>query len=498
MRKIIRTLFRMLFKWSFEGAALVVLSILFAVVIAGAWKYSVKLRQTVAANAAGINVDPGALIEVEHLRNVAESQIANSRSFFLLGSNALFEKQKKDKQAFIDGLASFGAKYSLPEIPEITKRIDSIVHQQQDIFDQAMGFRAKQTESKIVGQFYQAKTSPLRAQLNENLDEIVKLHNAELERTRTRAQQAGLDAQAQIPRGMTQFTEALGALFLGMALLIVRMIRKRSFRLAERDRLVEAAKKAVLARDEVISALSQDLKEPLAAIVENANALTGSLDAEAIGERAEAIKNSVLETENTIKDICDQKKADLGGLTLRSDQISIDEFLDEARSMMQPFAKQRDVRLQFDAVNPPVMAYFDRERILRVLANLVGNAIKFSRKHTNVVVKVKSDQQFVNISVTDSGAGIPEKQISEIFERFWQARKTSEQGPGIGLAIVKTIVEAHGGTVKVTSLVGHGSTFTFSLPRRRPVGVQMKRPATTVRGLSRPLLPSENPDGPTL
>jgi signal transduction histidine kinase len=95
-------------------------------------------------------------------------------------------------------------------------------------------------------------------------------------------------------------------------------------------------------------------------------------------------------------------------------------------------------------------------------------------------VKARSDQQFVFISVKDSGPGIPERQLPELFDHFWQARKTAEQGSGIGLAIVKTIIEAHGGTVTVESHVGHGSTFTFSLPRRRPAGAHLGRPTTSV------------------
>jgi signal transduction histidine kinase len=124
----------------------------------------------------------------------------------------------------------------------------------------------------------------------------------------------------------------------------------------------------------------------------------------------------------------------------------------------------------------------DRERVMRVLANLIGNAIKFSPKNSKVIGKARSDQQFVYISVKDSGPGMSEKQISEVFNHFWQARSTAEQGAGVGLAIVKTIVEAHGGTVSAESHVGNGSTFTFSLPRRRPAGAHLAKTVTsTVR-----------------
>jgi signal transduction histidine kinase len=484
-------------KWSIERKALIAFSIIFVSVILSGWKYALKLRQTVAATNAVINVDPGALIAVERLRNTLETQIANGRSFFLLGSRALFEMQKEDKQAFADSLASFEKQFNLPQVPEIIKRIGSIEDRHQEIFDQAMKFREKQTESKIVGQFYQSKTGPIRTQISEALDEIVRLHNAELDRARVRARAAVLDAEVQIPRGMAWFTGLIGVLFLGMALLVIRMLRERVRQLAERDRLYNEAKNSAQDRDEIISAVSQDFKEPLQTISDVALSLVGSSDAN-ISDNAELLKSSVVGIESLIKDIRDQKSSDMGSLTLRLDQLGVDEILDDARLILEPIAKQRSVRLQFESVNPPVLAFFDRERVIRVLSNLIGNAIKFSPKQSKIVVKVRSDQQFVNVSVTDNGPGIPESQIPELFANFWQAKKTANQGAGIGLAVVKTIVEAHGGTVRVDSRAGNGSTFTFSLPRRRPVGAHLKRPTTVVKPVVRTKPQTEILEGPGL
>lgn len=473
---------------SIERKLLVIFLLGFIGVVASGWLYAMKLRQTVAANGAVLNVDVRALIEVERMRNISESQISNARSFFLLGSRALFDKQKKDKQTLMESLAAFEKQYSLPQVSDVIKRIDTLEQQLQEFFDQGMEFREKQTESKIVGQFFQAKSNPIRNQLNDAFDEIMRLHNAELDRARAKAREAASSAEVQIPRGMTWFTGLISALFLGMTLLLVRMLRERTRKLAERDRLYDEAKRAVQSRDEVISAISQDLHEPLTVIKQSADSLTAVSDAPNVQDRIELIKSSTVLIEDTVKDICDQKKADMGTMTLRMNQLGIDEVLDEARIILQPVAKQRDVRLQFDSVNPPVLAFFDRERVLRVLANLVGNAIKFSPKHSKVVVKVRSDQKFVYISVVDSGPGIPEKQASEIFDRFWQAKKTSDQGAGIGLAIVKTIVEAHGGTVHLDSQ-SSGSTFTFSLPRRRPVGAHLGKPTPTIKHTLRSHLP---------
>ena len=199
------------------------------------------------------------------------------------------------------------------------------------------------------------------------------------------------------------------------------------------------------------------------------------------------MKSTVSTIEGRILDICEKKSVEIDGITLRLDQLSIDQVLDNARLLMQPLAKQYDVRLQIDSVNPPVLAFYDNDRILRVLANLINNAIKFSPKGDKVVVKVRSDQKFVNISVVDNGAGIPANQLDGVFDKFWQAKKTADQGPGLGLAIVKTIVEAHGGTVEIQSQSGRGTTVTFSLPRRRPVGASLKKSAITVRQSNPPV-----------
>jgi signal transduction histidine kinase len=151
--------------------------------------------------------------------------------------------------------------------------------------------------------------------------------------------------------------------------------------------------------------------------------------------------------------------------------------------MLEPMAKKRDVRLQIDSANPPILAFFDRERVLRVLSNLVGNAVKFSHKHGKVAIRVRGDQQFAYISVIDSGSGIPEKNRAQLFDQYWQSPKTAEQGAGVGLAVVKTIVEAHGGIVRVDSQSGSGSTFTFSLPRRRPASAVIVKPTSTIKGV---------------
>lgn len=479
--------------WPVEKKVLAILSLVFVVVVLGAWGYAMKLRQTVAANNAVTHVDPDALIEVERIRNIAESHIANSRSYFLLGAQSIYEKQKKDKEALNEALVNFEKQHPLPQIPPIIKHIQDLGKKTDDFFDQAMEFREKKMESKIVGQFYQSKTNPIRTDINEALDEIVSLHKEELNRSRAQAREAALKADVQIPQGMSWFTASIVLLFLAMAYLVIRMSRNHAFQLEERTRLFEATKKAVQDRDETIFAISHDLKDSLKVIASTAEQLATTPERLNVTESGELVKSTVVMIEGIIQDIRDQKSVEAEGITLRLDQRSIDDVLEEARLLMQPMAKKKDIRIQVDTVNPPVLAFYDQERVLRVLSNLISNAIKFSPKGSKIVVKARSDQKFVNISVVDTGSGIPSEKIPGLFENFWQARKTADQGAGVGLAIVKTIVEAHAGTVQVQSQVGRGTTVTFSLSRRRPIGAPMKKSTLTIKN-SATQLPINNLD----
>ncbi len=477
----------------FERNALIVCVILFVAIFSAAWLYAMKIQEGLLARGTkSTHGNVQALIEVEKMRNQVESQISNSRAYFILGSKSLYDAQKKDKQDFLDALTSFQKNYNLEKIPEIADKIVKLEDQQQEIFDQGIKFREQMTESRIVGQFYNSKVVPVLKNINKALDDIVEIHNAQLEKERAEAKDSAKEAEVQIPEGMKWLTVMASIVFLAIVMLVIRMIFERKRQVAERTRLYEEAQKAVQSRDELIVAISQDLKEPLKAITDVAESLREKKETGEVQESADFIKSTVDVAETQIKDILDQAKSEEGSMTLRLEQQGIDGILEEARLMMLPLAKQKEIKIQVDTVNPPALAFYDHERVMRVLANLMGNAIKFGPKGSKVTVKVKSDQAFVFITVIDEGPGIPEGQRAGLFDNFWQARKTADQGAGVGLAIVKTIVDAHGGTVSVDSHVGHGSKFTFSLPRRRPAGVQLGRKAVANgKATSRPAMQAD-------
>ncbi|MFM6928465.1 MAG: sensor histidine kinase [Bdellovibrio sp.] len=464
-----------------EKKALVILVPLFALVLLTSWGFALHLQQKISLNKNMIQADPTALVEVERLRNLADSQIDDSRAYFLLGSQALFDRQKNEQAELITALNRFEANYSIDKVPGHIQDIRALLQKNQEFFEQGIDFREKKTESKIVGQFYQAKTSSIRNDINKALDSITKLYQAHIANRQAEIHDAAKGAEMQIPLGMTWITISTAAIFFVLSYLVIRLVRRQEFQLSQQNRLYEEAKRAIEDRDDAIFSISHDLKDSLRLISMTAERMTESVQGLNMIESGELVKSTVTTIEGVIQDIRDRKNLEIDGMTLRLDQLAIDQVLDTARLLMQPLAKQYDVRLQVDSVNPPVLAFYDNDRILRVLANLIGNAIKFSEKGEKVVVKVRSDQKFVNISIVDSGPGIPTKHLDGIFENFWQAKKTADQGAGLGLAIVKNIIDAHGGTVEMQSNSGQGTTVTFSLPRRRPVGASLKKSAITVR-----------------
>jgi signal transduction histidine kinase len=131
------------------------------------------------------------------------------------------------------------------------------------------------------------------------------------------------------------------------------------------------------------------------------------------------------------------------------------------------------ISLALEVPAEPVMLRFDRERIVQLLSNLVGNALKFTPRGGEVVVELVDRADEAVLEVRDSGPGIPESDLPLVFDRFFRGTNVGEaraSGSGLGLAIARSIVEMHGGSIGVTSVVGQGTTFTVRLPRTADQG----------------------------
>jgi len=229
--------------------------------------------------------------------------------------------------------------------------------------------------------------------------------------------------------------------------------------------LYQTAQRATIARDEVLGAVSHDLRNPLAAISLCARALAEDMPDESRREIIGTITESAGMMNRMIQDLLDVATIDSGHLRVDVSPEAVEPLVERVIELTKAAADERGitVRSAVPASVPDVMA--DATRIVRVLDNLVSNAIKFTDGGGSVDVTVEPRTDHVSISVRDTGVGIPASHLPHIFDRHWHARRTARTaGTGLGLAIARGIVDAHGGRITVDSTEGAGSTFSFTLP----------------------------------
>ncbi len=226
------------------------------------------------------------------------------------------------------------------------------------------------------------------------------------------------------------------------------------------------AQRAVQDRDDLLSILSHDLRTPLNAIRIAADELIDpNLDAAERKVMVSAVQRSLRRADRLICDMLDVSRIEAGTLALSRTAVSAKELLEQARNEHALQSRDGGLTLQL-AVDAEVgMVLADRERILQVLENLLSNAARHGRGSGAVTLTAAAKKDKVEISVIDGGPGIPADQLPYLFDRFYQARHQHRAAAGLGLSIVKGIVAAHGGTIAVSSVVGKGTSFTFSLPR---------------------------------
>jgi PAS domain S-box-containing protein len=249
----------------------------------------------------------------------------------------------------------------------------------------------------------------------------------------------------------------------------VRLAEELARRLAlavELGRLYQAAQRAIRERDEVVRVVAHDLRSPLSAALLSTSVLIGLERTEmaAVGKTAGRIERSLRRASRLIDDLLDVTKVEAGVLAILPRATAPEALVREAAESLAAAAPgdARPIEVEIAPGLPEVAA--DGGRILQVLSNLLDNAVKFSPPGGRIHLGATRQGGLVRFDVVDVGPGIPPEQLGRVFDRFWQAQRGDRRGAGLGLAIAKGIVEAHGGRIWVESQPGAGSRFSFTLP----------------------------------
>ena len=226
---------------------------------------------------------------------------------------------------------------------------------------------------------------------------------------------------------------------------------------------------SLTSRDEFLAIVSHDLRNPIGA----ASSCAGMLLEDPMYEKMDPeirhwvtfIKRNVDTSLRLIADLLDVERIAQGKIMVHKADTKIGDVVREAVGSFAHLAASKSVLLKIEADDILLTASCDSDRIRQVISNLLGNAIKFTPQGGSVTIQVGETENNIEISVTDTGSGIPKDRIDQIFERFAQFQTKDRSGLGLGLYISKMLVEAHGGSLKVESIEGAGSRFSFSIPR---------------------------------
>lgn len=218
------------------------------------------------------------------------------------------------------------------------------------------------------------------------------------------------------------------------------------------------------------STMSHELRTPLTSIKEGIGLLLDDVEG-VMTERQRKVLTILTEESNRlivlVNSLLDLSKMDVGMMTYNFERANLVPLIETVMVEMEPLAQAKKIRLETDISKNLPMVKIDFERILQALRNLIGNAVKFAPERGRVSVSARTMDGKVEVSVADTGPGIPPESLITIFEKFRQADLTDStgmKGTGLGLAIVQHIISSHDGKIWAESTLGQGSTFTFLLP----------------------------------
>jgi signal transduction histidine kinase len=248
---------------------------------------------------------------------------------------------------------------------------------------------------------------------------------------------------------------------------LAEALAHRAALVIEKARLYRVAQQALQARDEVLGIVAHDLRNPLNAII-----LKAALLKRLPGQREPRFRDTVLSIDRSavrmnrmIEDLLDIARVEAGRLVVERTRVPVGQLICDAVEAQKPIAAAASLDLRLEVARDVPDVWADRDRLLQVFDNLVGNALKFTPPGGHIRVGASAlNEDEVQFWVADAGVGIAAEDLPHVFDRFWQAHKGQRRGTGLGLTIVKGIIEAHAGRIWVESAIGIGTTFFFALP----------------------------------
>jgi signal transduction histidine kinase len=304
---------------------------------------------------------------------------------------------------------------------------------------------------------FETELVPLQRKLGASLDQLIDYKETAID-----------DVYRRVSRERARLRGSLNAL-LGVLVIAsvaiaayIAAVLGRSYK--KEQRALETARTAIAARDEIMGMVAHDLRNPLSSIAMHAALLRGRASTEMTRKHADGIEAVVHRMDSLIKSMLDVATIESGHFTVNPAPCEVEDLINATLEMFAGLAETKQIRVERVLIAAKTLVRADRDRVLQVLQNLVGNALKFTHQGGHVTVTAEREGAVVRFRISDNGPGIATENLSSVFDRFWKHEAGGKKGTGLGLFIAKGIVEAHGGQISVESAPGHGTSFSFTLP----------------------------------
>jgi signal transduction histidine kinase len=420
-----------------------------------------RLDRVASERMAEIRVQEINITAVERLRWSAELVVSAGRGYLVSGGPELLARLQRGSREFRANLEQLKESSLTPAglslLAEVERSATEFKRQQKEL----VAARAHEQDGDSLARRFETELQPRRRGLARALDRLVEQKSARLAESYAQA--------ARDRRRLMASTWALVGSLVILALAIAGLFARKLTRAYRMEAEAHgAAQKALSARDELLGIVAHDLRNPLGAITLKAAAMRMQAEAESARKQAGSIENIAIRMDYIIRSLLDVASVEAGQFSIKPAPHRVEGLLQETADLFGTVAASKAIGFDLDVSDPDLAIHADRDRVLQVLSNLVGNAIKFTPRGGHVSLTVEGGEKLVRFSVADTGPGIDAQYGRRIFERFWKLEQIGSKGTGLGLFIAKQIVEAHQGRIWVESHPGHGATFNFELPAARP------------------------------
>jgi len=388
----------------------------------------------------------------------AEAMIAAGRGYLLTREPALLERVRTGEADLDAALRALEPRAASPFERDLLAEVRSSAARYLELIERSFSDPTIGSDQRVVAELFTSRLLPARADLEARTRKLVA--------EKVRLQSEGRAALHQTARRAFGAVVALGGVGTLLAVTLAWIFTRRldQLYLSERAAAMRERRAANATRD-LVAAVAHDLRNPLGAIVMNVAQLMAETSDAKARKRAGAVDRIAHRMERFIGDLLDAATIEAGVFSVAKKKCSVVELVGQVVDDFREEAAEKQIALRWQIDEAPFL-WADPIRLSQVLANLVGNAIKFTPSRGVVEVRVAATGALARFEVRDTGPGIAGADLLHLFDRYWKGRSTGQRGVGLGLYIAKGIVEGHGGEMSVHSVLGRGSSFVFTIPAR--------------------------------